>query len=54
MTACVKLFLFRPDDSSEMIQNLLRVATEECENPDLRDRAYIYWRLLFTDPEKAR
>jgi len=23
----------------------------ETDNPDLRDRAYIYWRLLSTDPE---
>lgn len=26
-------------------------ATVETDNPDLRDRAYIYWRLLSTDPE---
>lgn len=30
------------------------MATTECENPDLRDRAYIYWRLLSTDPELTR
>ena len=30
------------------------MATEESENPDLRDRGYIYWRLLSTDPEAAR
>jgi len=29
------------------------MATEEAENPDLRDRAYIYWRMLSTAPEKA-
>jgi AP-1 complex subunit beta-1 len=29
------------------------MATEEAENPDLRDRAYIYWRMLSTSPEKA-
>lgn len=23
---------------------------QETDNPDLRDRAYIYWRLLSTDP----
>jgi vesicle coat complex subunit len=28
--------------------------TEESENPDLRDRGFIYWRLLHTDPEVAR
>lgn len=29
------------------------MATEEAENPDLRDRAYIYWRMLSTSPEKT-
>jgi len=28
--------------------------TEESENPDLRDRGFIYWRLLKTDPEAAK
>ncbi len=27
---------------------------QETDNPDLRDRAFIYWRLLSTDPEAAR
>ncbi len=29
---------------------MLTYATQETDNPDLRDRAYIYWRLLSTDP----
>ncbi len=33
---------------------MLKIATTECDNPDLRDRAYIYWRLLHTDPELTR
>ena len=36
-----------------MIQGLLKKATDECDNPDLRDRAYIYWRMLSTSPEKT-
>lgn len=27
---------------------------QETDNPDLRDRAFIYWRLLSTDPEAAK
>lgn len=54
LTACVKMFLTRPADAHEMIQTLLKAATEECENPDLRDRGYIYWRLLAVDPELAK
>lgn len=50
----MKLFLQRPVDGKEIIHNLLKVATTECENPDVRDRAYIYWRMLSTDPELAK
>lgn len=32
-------------------QVVLNNATQETDNPDLRDRAYVYWRLLSTDPE---
>jgi len=31
-----------------------QLATEESDNPDLRDRAFIYWRLLSSDPDAAR
>jgi vesicle coat complex subunit len=34
----------------QLIQLVLTYATQETDNPDLRDRAYIYWRLLSTDP----
>ena len=27
--------------------------TEDSENPDLRDRGFIYWRLLNANPEIA-
>lgn len=30
------------------------MATKESENPDLRDRGFIYWRLLSADPEAAK
>lgn len=38
MTSCIKLFLQRPSDGHELLQKLLKIATVECENPDLRDR----------------
>jgi AP-1 complex subunit beta-1 len=37
-----------------MVQRVLDLATEESDNPDLRDRGFIYWRLLSTDPEAAK
>lgn len=33
---------------------MLGLATLESDNPDLRDRGYIYWRLLSTDPAAAK
>ena len=54
LTAIVKLFLKRPADTQELVQNVLSLATQDSDNPDLRDRGYIYWRLLSTDPAAAK
>eukprot|EP00753_Platysulcus_tardus_P016269 PLAT5568.3.p2 GENE.PLAT5568.3~~PLAT5568.3.p2 ORF type:complete len:938 (+),score=612.81 PLAT5568.3:117-2930(+) len=54
LTATVKLFLKRPGDTQDMVTKVLNMATEDSDNPDLRDRGYVYWRLLSTDPEAAR
>lgn len=52
LTATVKLFLKRPTETvQKMISLVLSCATNDTDNPDLRDRAYVYWRLLSTDPE---
>ncbi|KAF1324069.1 Ap-2 complex subunit beta, partial [Globisporangium splendens] len=53
LTATVKLFLKRPNETQDMVQKVLRKATEESDNPDLRDRGYVYWRLLSANPEAA-
>ena len=54
LTGIVKLFLKRPTDTQELVQKVLTLATQESDNPDLRDRGYIYWRLLSTDPVVAK
>jgi vesicle coat complex subunit len=54
LTATVKLFLKLPDDAEDLVATILPLATENNENPDVRDRGYIYWRLLSTDTEKAK
>ena len=33
---------------------MLETATKECDSPDVRDRAYVYWRLLSSDPAAAK
>ena len=40
------MFLKDPDEMEEIIGNVLETAAESVENPDIRDRAFIYWRLL--------
>ncbi|KAI7204963.1 Adaptor protein complex beta subunit, partial [Hortaea werneckii] len=54
LTAVVKLFLKKPDQSQGLVQKVLQAATAENDNPDIRDRAYVYWRLLSSDPQVAR
>merc|ERR1719464_1649444 len=54
LTATVKLFLKKPDKAKTLVQRVLNLATESSDNPDLRDRGYVYWRLLSTDPTASR
>lgn len=54
LTATVKLFIKRPTAGQDLVPKVLKWATEEVDNPDLRDRGYIYWRLLSTDPTAAK
>merc|ERR550537_792036 len=54
LTSIVKLFLKKPSTTQDMVSRVLRCATEETGNHDLRDRGYIYWRLLSTNPEATK
>ena len=54
LTATVKLYLKKPDEGEDVIQRILKLSTDEADNPDLRDRAYIYWRMLSTSPQKTK
>lgn len=54
LTAVVKLFLKRPTHTQSLVQHVLSLATQDSDNPDLRDRGFIYWRLLSTDPAAAK
>ncbi|RKP21083.1 hypothetical protein ROZALSC1DRAFT_27480, partial [Rozella allomycis CSF55] len=53
LTALVKLFLKKPQNTQHLIQSALKTVTETMDNADLRDKAYIYWRLLSADPQLA-
>ncbi|ORY51611.1 Adaptor protein complex beta subunit [Rhizoclosmatium globosum] len=54
LTSTVKLFLKKPGSAQELVQKILQLATQGVENPDIRDRAYIYWRLLSSNPQAAK
>eukprot|EP00768_Dysnectes_brevis_P008789 gnl/Dysnectes_brevis/823_a908_1524.p1 GENE.gnl/Dysnectes_brevis/823_a908_1524~~gnl/Dysnectes_brevis/823_a908_1524.p1 ORF type:complete len:864 (+),score=338.02 gnl/Dysnectes_brevis/823_a908_1524:144-2735(+) len=47
LTSAVKTFLACPDTETEaLLHSVLRSATEGAHSPDVRDRGYLYWRLL--------
>lgn len=54
LSSAVKVFIKYPDEFETLISDLLTIATEEVDNPDVRDRAFIYWRMLSTDPAKTK
>ncbi|KAJ2159289.1 beta-adaptin [Coemansia sp. RSA 552] len=54
VNAAVKLFLKQPHHAQALVLRALQTASEKCANFDVRDRAYIYWRLLSADPAAAR
>lgn len=54
LTATVKLFIQRPTKGSSLVPQVLKWCTEETDDPDLRDRGYMYWRLLSSDPTTAK
>ncbi|KAH6918625.1 adaptor protein complex AP-1 [Coprinopsis sp. MPI-PUGE-AT-0042] len=55
LTSAVKLFIFKSksDTSKALVHKLLKWATEEVDNPDLRDRGFMYWRMLAINPALA-
>lgn len=54
LTATVKLFIQRPTKGQQLVPEVLKWCTEDTDDPDLRDRGYMYWRLLSTDPAAAK
>ncbi|KIJ44112.1 hypothetical protein M422DRAFT_779601 [Sphaerobolus stellatus SS14] len=48
LTAGVKQFVYKPHSvaAKDSVHKVLKWATEEVDNPDLRDRGFMYWRLL--------
>ncbi|GJE87205.1 adaptor protein complex beta subunit [Phanerochaete sordida] len=55
LTASVKLFIHKSqsETSKAIVHKVLKWATEEVDNPDLRDRGFMYWRMLAINPAVA-
>lgn len=54
LNCVIKNYVNKPNDCEEIVKVCLQKGGEETENPDVRDRAYIYWRLLENDPDIAK
>lgn len=55
LTSVVKINIVVPSAGcSQLLQSVLEKATKECEVADVRDKAYIYWRLLSTSSTEAQ
>jgi AP-2 complex subunit beta-1 len=55
LTAVVKLFVYKSssETAKALVHKVLKWATEEIDNPDLRDRGFMYWRMLAMNPTVA-
>ncbi|KAG6911494.1 hypothetical protein DXG01_014568 [Tephrocybe rancida] len=55
LTAAVKLFIYKSklDSTKTLVHKVLKWATENVDNPDLRDRGFMYWRMLAVNPTVA-
>ncbi|KAF9532938.1 Adaptor protein complex beta subunit [Crepidotus variabilis] len=56
LTATVKLFIYKASSerAKTLVHKVLKWATEEVDNPDLRDRGFMYWRMLAINPSAAK
>lgn len=54
LTANIKSFLKNSSGNHTSIVKVLELCTSQSDNPDLRDRAFMYWRLLSADPDICR
>lgn len=54
LTAAMKTYLkVKSEESFQILDRLFQYIEKECDYPDLRDRGYMYWRLVEYDPNVA-
>lgn len=50
----IKMYLYQIEPIDSVMSELIQSISDNSTNPDLRDRGYIYWRILYKDDEKAK
>lgn len=54
LNSSVKTFLkLGTDESFNILNSVFDFCFKECDNPDLRERGYVYWRIMNIDPNLA-
>ena len=53
LTAVIKTYIADPDYGADMLNRVMPLATCEVDDPDVRDRAYSYMKLLVEVPDYA-
>ena len=54
LDSATKTFLkCQSEESYNILNQVFDFCTKECENPDIRDRGYMYYRLMTIDPQLA-
>lgn len=54
ITAAVKYYLLLPVTGESLVLAALQHATEESDNPDVRDRGFFYWRMITAEANSGR
>lgn len=54
LTSCMKTFLkCQSDESFNLLNTMFAFTSNECDDPDIREKGFVYWRLLDIDPSIA-
>eukprot|EP00834_Sanchytrium_tribonematis_P000087 NODE_3_length_80033_cov_0.932970.p3 type:complete len:895 gc:universal NODE_3_length_80033_cov_0.932970:52215-54899(+) len=54
LIAIVKSFFYKSKIFEAILKDILKKCSESCENPDIRDRGLMYWRMISKNPKQAK
>ena len=53
LTTCVKMYLKLPTKCEEMVIKVLRSSNDQVKCTELKDRSYMFYKMMSADPHKA-